>query len=92
MRLAEVARGGRRADRRARRRRARRPGFRRVTNMLLARLPFRVATEQVFLGHHFEDRPDILRHAAVDEHQAVLQACGGFPPRRRYDPGCGVGA
>src|ERR1039458_2716980 len=39
----------------------------------LARFPFRVAAQQVFLGDHFKDGPDILRHAAVDEDEAVLE-------------------
>ncbi len=39
----------------------------------LARLPFRVAAQQVFLGDHLQNGADILRHAAVDEDEAVLQ-------------------
>ncbi len=37
-----------------------------------ASLPFAFAAQQVMLGHHFQNRPDVLRHAAVDQHQAVL--------------------
>ena len=39
----------------------------------LAGLPFRLAAQQVFFGDHLQDRADVLRHAAVHEHQAVLQ-------------------
>src|SRR5207302_8257383 len=38
-----------------------------------AALPLGCTAEQVFLGDHFEDRPDVLGHAAMDEHQAVLE-------------------
>ena len=31
------------------------------------------AAEQVFLGDHFQNRPHILRHAAMDENETVLQ-------------------
>ena len=37
-----------------------------------------LAAQQVFLGDHLQDRPDILRHAAVDEHEALLQPRAGF--------------
>ena len=37
-------------------------------------LPFGVGAEQIFFRHHFQNRPDILRHAAMHEDKAVLQA------------------
>jgi hypothetical protein len=37
------------------------------------RRPIRLGTQQVFLRDHFQDGPDVLRHAAVNEHQAFLQ-------------------
>ena len=40
---------------------------------LLAALPLGLRAQQVLLGHHLQDRADVLRHAAVDEHQALLQ-------------------
>ena len=39
----------------------------------LASFPFSGGAKQIFLGHHFQNRPDILGHPAVDEHQTVLQ-------------------
>ncbi len=44
---------------------------------LLAGAPFRFAAQQVFFGHHFQDRADVLGHAAVDEHQRVLELLAG---------------
>ena len=40
---------------------------------LLAAVPFGLGAQQVFLGDHLEDGPDVLRHAAVHQHQALLQ-------------------
>ena len=40
---------------------------------LLAALPLGLGAQQIFLGHHLQNRPDVLRHAAVDQHQALLQ-------------------
>src|ERR1022692_2200364 len=40
---------------------------------LLAAEPFRFRAQQVFLGHHLQDGPHVLRHAAVHQHQALLQ-------------------
>ena len=37
---------------------------------LLPAVPLRLGAEQIFLRHHLEDRPDVLRHAAVDEDEA----------------------
>ena len=48
----------------------------------LAALPFGLGAQQVFLGDHFEDRADVLGHAAVDQHEAVLQLAGAS--RRRH--------
>src|SRR5207248_791602 len=39
----------------------------------LAAFPFGLGTKQVFLGHHFENGADVLGHAAVNEHEALLQ-------------------
>ncbi len=44
---------------------------------LLASLPFRFPAQQVFLGDHFEDRPHVLRHAAVHQDQAVFELLSG---------------
>jgi len=49
-------------------------------NGLMPRGPLRLAAQQVFLRHHFEDRADILRHATVHEDQGFLQS---FARRRR---------
>ena len=46
---------------------------------LLPGLPLRLAPQQVLLGDHFQDRPDVLRHPAVDQHETVAQ----FPRVRR---------
>ena len=65
------------------------PVFKRVENAvehavgLLPGGPFRLAAQQVFLGDHFQDGPDVLGHAAVDEHERVLQ----FAARLRRDVG-----
>ena len=45
----------------------------RMRSCLLAALPLGVGPQQVLLGHHLEDGPDVLRHAAVDEDEALLQ-------------------
>jgi hypothetical protein len=64
------------------RERAQRPHVRRPDRLddpfedpqrLLAILPFRLAPEQIFLRDHVQDRPDVLRHPAVDQHQAARQ-------------------
>ena len=44
---------------------------------MLPRLPFRTAAQQIFFRHHLEDRADVLRHPAMDEHQGILK----LPPR-----------
>ncbi len=49
----------------------------------LPALPFGGGAEQIFLRHHLEDRPDVLRHAAVDEDERILQALAGFLRRFR---------
>ena len=41
---------------------------------LLAALPFGFRAEQVLLGDHLQDGADVLGHAAVDQHEALLQA------------------
>ena len=40
---------------------------------LLPAAPLGLGAQQVLLGHHLQDRADVLRHAAVDQHQALLQ-------------------
>ena len=45
---------------------------------LLAALPFGFRAQQVFLGDHFEDGADVLRHAAMHQHQALLQLLARF--------------
>ena len=54
---------------------------------LAAPLPLRFGAQQVLLRHHFQDGADVLRHAAVHQHQALLQllACGArrLPPGRK---------
>ena len=42
-------------------------------------LPLSFGAEQVFFGDHFQDRPDVLGHAAVYQQQTFLQ----FAPRLR---------
>ena len=37
------------------------------------RTPLRFAAEEVFLGHHLEDRTDVLGHAAMDEDERFLK-------------------
>ena len=32
------------------------------------------APQQVFLGNHLKDWPDVLRHASVNKHERLLQA------------------
>ena len=43
---------------------------------MASRRPFHSVSgaQQIFLGDHLEDGADVLRHAAVDEHEALLQA------------------
>ena len=43
--------------------------------------PLRLRAKEVLLRDHLQDRPDVLRHAPVDQHQAVLEA----PPGLRAD-------
>ena len=40
--------------------------------------PFGFGAEKILLGDHFENRPDILGHAAVNEHQAFLEPTARF--------------
>ncbi len=39
----------------------------------LTRVPFLLAAQEVFLRNHLQDRAHVLCHAAVHEHEAVLQ-------------------
>ncbi len=41
-------------------------------------LPLHLGAQQILLGDHLEDGADVLRHAAVDQHQAVLEALARF--------------
>ena len=49
-----------------------------------AGLPFRLAAKQILLGHHLENRPHVLGHAPVNEHQCFLQVS---PDRHRVMTG-----
>ena len=40
---------------------------------LLPPLPLGLGSQQVLLSHHLQDGPDVLRHPAMHEDQAVLQ-------------------
>ena len=40
---------------------------------ILPPVPFLLAAQQVLLGHHLEDRPDVLGHAAVHQDQRIQQ-------------------
>ncbi len=48
----------------------------------LAGAPFGCGAEQVLLGDHLKDGPDVLGHAAVDKHEAILKSlarlCGSL--------------
>jgi len=52
-----------------------------VSACLLPRGPFGLRAQQVLLGYHLKQRPDVLRHAAVDNHQAVLETAAGVGRR-----------
>ncbi len=67
----------------------RRGSRRRMPPHAAARRPLRLAAQQVFLGHHLQDRADVLGHAAVDEDQALLQQPRGSAATR--PPGRGSG-
>ncbi len=41
-------------------------------------MPFGFGAQQILLGNHLQDGADVLCHAAVDEHQAVLQRFAGL--------------
>ena len=40
---------------------------------LLPALPFGGGAQQIFLRDHLENGTDVLRHAAVDKHEAISQ-------------------
>jgi len=44
----------------------------------LSGFPLDWATQQILLGHHLEDRADVLSHPAMDQHQRILQGLSGF--------------
>ena len=44
---------------------------------LLAGDPLGTAAQEVFLGDHFQDGADVLRHATVDEDERVLEFLAG---------------
>ncbi len=71
MRSREVARG-RSANRRHISATQGAEDFVQQAKRLLAGVPFGFGAQQIFLGHHFQNRPDVLRHAAVNEDEAVL--------------------
>ena len=50
--------------------------------------------QQIFLGDHFQDRADVLGHAAVDQHQALLQVAARVRRRRpvSIEDACGRGS
>ncbi len=39
--------------------------------------PLGLGAEEVFFGHHLQDRAHVLGHAAVDQHQALLEQLAG---------------
>ncbi|MGC4051394.1 MAG: hypothetical protein QM757_18705 [Paludibaculum sp.] len=41
-------------------------------------MPFRLGAQQVFFGDHLENGADVLRHAAVDEDEALLEFVAGL--------------
>src|SRR5215471_2578696 len=43
----------------------------------LPRSPFFRRTQQVFFCYHFEDGPNVLRHAAVNQNEALLELAPG---------------
>ena len=45
---------------------------------LAAAEPLGFTAQEVLLGDHLKNGTDILRHAAVDEHQALLKFLAGF--------------
>jgi hypothetical protein len=51
---------------------------------LMARGPLGLAAQEVFLRHHLENRPYVLRHSAVHQHERLLQPGAG---RRRHPVG-----
>ena len=44
--------------------------LRKDAERFLPALPFRGGAQQILLGHHLENGADVLRHAAVHEHEA----------------------
>ena len=56
---------------------------------LLPAIPFGFGAQQILFGDHLQDGADVLRHAAVDQDQAVLQRLAGLRlslrPGRRCD-------
>ena len=48
----------------------------------LARLPLGRGTKQVLFGDHFQNRPDVLGHSAVDQHQTLLKPITGLRGNR----------
>ena len=48
---------------------------------LLARSGFSFSTKKILFGDHLQNGTDVLSHAAMDEHERVLQR---FPSERRY--------
>ena len=50
----------------------------RMARVFLAGFPFGGATQQVFLGHHFQNGANVLGHAAVNEDKAFGEFLAGF--------------
>ena len=49
--------------------------------------PFGIAPEEVFLGDHVQDRPDVLGHPAVDQDQALGQPSVELGPSPAIEAG-----
>ena len=54
--------------------------------------PFVASAEQILGGDHIEDRADVLRHPAVNEHQALRECFGERIGLERRRPIRGRGA
>ncbi len=48
------------------------------SDRLSAAEPFGFTAQQVLLGDHLKNGTDVLRHAAVNQHQALLKFLAGF--------------
>ena len=50
----------------------------------LSRFPFSWATQKVLFGHHLKNRPNVLSHASVNQHQTVLQPLSSIKRNVRF--------